>query len=133
MNPHYTSVAQRAGHRCEYCHATEAVFNFAFEVERVKPSSRSGDDSDENLALACRACNVRKSARLTTVDPETKMEVPIFHPRTYVWDEHFRVDQASGRIDGLTPVGRAAVQCLAMNSEAQLVARLQWMRLGLFP
>ncbi len=27
MNPHYTQVALMAGHRCEYCHAPEAVFN----------------------------------------------------------------------------------------------------------
>jgi hypothetical protein len=32
MNPHYEVVALRAGHRCEYCHAPEAVFNFPFEV-----------------------------------------------------------------------------------------------------
>jgi len=30
MNPHYARVAQRAGHRCEYCRAPEAVFNFPF-------------------------------------------------------------------------------------------------------
>lgn len=33
MNLHYTLVGRRAGHRCEYCHAPEAVFNFPFEVE----------------------------------------------------------------------------------------------------
>lgn len=35
MNPHYPLVARRAGHRCEYCRAPEAVFNFPFEVERL--------------------------------------------------------------------------------------------------
>jgi hypothetical protein len=33
MNPLYARVAARAGDRCEYCHAPEAVFNFPFEVE----------------------------------------------------------------------------------------------------
>ncbi|XWK90165.1 MAG: hypothetical protein U7127_08970 [Phormidium sp.] len=28
MNPFYTLVADRATHRCEYCHAPELVFNF---------------------------------------------------------------------------------------------------------
>ena len=28
INPHYPTVAQRAGHRCEYCRAPEAVFDF---------------------------------------------------------------------------------------------------------
>jgi hypothetical protein len=43
MNPHYRVVAQRAGHRCEYCRAPEAVFNFPFEVEHIcesKPAAK---------------------------------------------------------------------------------------------
>lgn len=34
MNPHYHAVGTRAEHRCEYCHAPEAIFNFPFEVEQ---------------------------------------------------------------------------------------------------
>jgi molybdenum cofactor biosynthesis enzyme MoaA len=28
MNPYYNLVADRANHRCEYCHAPELIFNF---------------------------------------------------------------------------------------------------------
>ena len=35
MNPRYSAVAERAGHRCEYCGAPEVVFNFPFEVEHI--------------------------------------------------------------------------------------------------
>jgi hypothetical protein len=35
MNPKYAFVALRAGHRCEYCHAPEVVFNSLFEVEHI--------------------------------------------------------------------------------------------------
>lgn len=52
MNPHYTQVAIRAAHRCEYCHAPEAVFNFPMEVEHIVPVSRGGDDNTTNWALA---------------------------------------------------------------------------------
>ena len=38
MNPNYPFVAERACHRCEYCHAPEAIFNFPFEVEHIVPS-----------------------------------------------------------------------------------------------
>lgn len=38
MNPNYTSVANRANHCCEYCRAPEIIFNFAFEVEHIRPS-----------------------------------------------------------------------------------------------
>ena len=35
MSPRYALVAARAKHRCEYCHAPEAIFNFPFEVEHI--------------------------------------------------------------------------------------------------
>jgi hypothetical protein len=35
MNPRHARVAARAAHRCEYCHAPEALFNFPFEVEHI--------------------------------------------------------------------------------------------------
>jgi len=34
---------------------------------------------------------------------------------------------------GAGPIGRVTVACLEMNSMAQVAARQQWMRLGLFP
>lgn len=133
MNPYYPEVALRAGHRCEYCHAPEAVFNFAFEVEHILPSARGGTKGPANLALACRCCNLRKSVHVTGIDPQSGLEMRLFQPREDKWDEHFRVDTESGRIDGLTPVGPAAVARLEMNSQIQVAARRQWMRLGLFP
>ena len=81
MNPHYPLVAERAAHRCEYCHAPEATFNFAFEVEHVVPPLQGGPDDETNWALACRACNVHKSDHLDGQDPETQTPVPLFHPR----------------------------------------------------
>ena len=70
MNPAYPVVSERAEHRCEYCRAPELVFNFPFEVEHIVPVCRGGANTDANLALACRSCNlpapiplpVRKSA-----------------------------------------------------------------------
>ena len=69
MNPLYPAVALRAGHRCEYCRAPEAVFNFPFEVEHITPIALGRDDSDGNLALSCRACNVHKAAAVDGLDP----------------------------------------------------------------
>ena len=133
MNPRYAAVALRAGHRCEYCHAPEAVFNIPFEVEHIVPSSAGGLDTEANLALACRSCNLHKASHLSGMDPETKALTRLFHPREDRWEEHFRADVETARVEGRTPVGRAAVVRLAMNSEAQLAARRQWTRLGLFP
>jgi hypothetical protein len=133
MNPRYPVVARRAAHRCEYCHAPEAVFNSFFEVEHIQPQAKDGSDEEDNLALACRSCNIYKSAHLTGFDEVTQSEVRLFHPRRDVWAEHFEVVAGTGVIQGRTEVGRATVTRLRMNREVQLKARRQWARLGVFP
>lgn len=81
MNPRYAQVALRAEHRCEYCHAPEVVFNFPFEVEHIIPVALEGLDVEDNLALACRSCNLRKAAHLSGNDPESQTVASLFHPR----------------------------------------------------
>ena len=133
MNSRYATVAERAGHRCEFCHAPEALFNSPFEVEHIVPKSRSGLDDEMNWALACRSCNVRKSDHITAFDEKTQMEVRLFHPRQEDWTGHFLVNLVSGEIEGKTPVGRVTVIQLGMNNPRQVEARRLWIRLGLFP
>jgi hypothetical protein len=133
MNPHYAHVALRAGHHCEYCHAPEAVFNFPLEIEHIVPLSRGGDDTAANWALACRAGNLYKATHLSSSDPESHIIIRLFHPREDRWEDHFQVATASAEIVGCTPIGRATLARLEMNSAAQVSARQQWMRLGLFP
>ena len=133
MNPRYPLVARRAGHRCEYCRAPEAIFNLPFEVEHIIPRSREGGDDESNWALACRSCNLYKSDQIEGRDEVTQKNVRLFHPRRDRWDEHFRVERETGTILGLTPIGRATVAILQMNRGNQLAARRPWMRLGLFP
>lgn len=133
MNPRYEKVARRARHRCEYCHASEVIFNFSFEVEHIIPISREGTDAEDNWALACRSCNLYKSAHINGFDPQEQKTIPLFHLRQQTWDEHFRVDETNGHIEGTTAIGRVTVIRLEMNSRAQRFARQQWMALGLFP
>jgi hypothetical protein len=133
VNPHYPAVAERAGERCEYCHAPEQVFNFAFEVEHILPRAAGGEDTPDNLALACEACNLYKSDATTGRDEMEARDVSLFHPRQDRWDDHFRFDGETGEILGLTATGRATAARLKMNSAFQLRARRQWVRLGLYP
>ncbi len=133
MNAHYPVVATRAGHRCEYCRAPEAIFNFPFEVEHIVPTGSTGTSTDDNLALACRSCNLFKADCREAVDPETGLTSPLFNPRVDDWTESFSVDRSRGTILGLTPKGRATIERLRMNTPSQLEARRQWARLGLFP
>jgi hypothetical protein len=133
VNPLYPAVAERAGHRCEYCRAPEAAFNFAFEVEHVHPVASGGDDTPDNLALSCRSCNAFKAFRHTGIDPESRAPLSLFHPRRDAWGDHFTLDLETQAITGRTPTGRATIAQLRMNSPLQLLARRQWMRLELFP
>ncbi len=130
MNQHYPLVSARARHVCEYCHAPEAVFNLAFEVEHITPQASGGETVAENLALSCRSCNLYKSAFVTAFDEQTNSETHLFNPRRDVWREHFTFDTESGEITGLTKTGRATIVRLRINSDAQTAARRQWFRLG---
>ncbi|MBB6051272.1 HNH endonuclease [Armatimonas rosea] len=133
MNPLHPSVAARALHHCEYCHAPELVSNLEFEIEHIEPVSQGGSDDPENLALACRSCNLHKASRQTCLDPQTQTMVPLFHPRRDRWEEHFHYDEASGELHGLTATGRATVACLQLNRPTQRNARRFWVLLSLFP
>jgi len=129
----YAAVAARAGHRCEYCRAPEALFNAPFEVEHIVPRSLGGRDTLDNLALACRSCNVHKSAAVGARDPRTGRLVTLFNPRVDEWNNHFRLRTTTGRIVGRTATGRATVRRLAINSPHQLRARLLWLALSWLP
>lgn len=133
MNPRHPQIAERAAYRCEYCHAPEVVSNFSFEIEHVVPSVHAGTDEETNLALSCRSCNAHKAVRISALDPHNGAVVRLFHPRMDMWEQHFDVDIETALVAGLTPIGRATVVCLDMNSPAQCAARRQWMRLDLFP
>lgn len=85
MNPNYTLVADRANHRCEYCRAPEIVFNFPFEVEHITPTYRGGTEQLINLALACRACNLRKGTKISAIDAESNIEAPLFNQSWRHW------------------------------------------------
>jgi hypothetical protein len=131
MNPFYPTIADRANHRCEYCHAPEVLFNFPFEVEHIVPISRQGGNDASNLALACRSCNLRKGSRIGGIDPVSGTEQRLFHPRQDLWNDHFQLDLTSGEIVGLSAIGRVTVVVLEINSAVQVTARQLWIRIGL--
>jgi hypothetical protein len=102
------------------------VFNIEFEVEHVVPSVAGGADDLDNLALACRACNLRKGVAVQALDALSGEVVPLFHPRRDQWPEHFRL-HLDGRIEGRTSIGRATVARLAMNRRQAVRARRLWL------
>lgn len=132
MNPLCDQIADHADHRCEYCRAPERAFNFRFDVEHIIPTSRQGSDSDDNLALSCRSCNLHKGNRTIANDPETQIETSLFNPRQDNWNDHFQAIP-NHEIFGKTAIGRATVICLNMNNSPQIFARQLWIEWNLFP
>jgi hypothetical protein len=129
----YPLVAERAGRRCEYCLAPEAIFNSPFEVEHITPEDLGGPDEEWNLALACRSCNASKWKATDAPDPSSGQVVRLFNPRTDEWDEHFTLNLTTAEIVGRTAIGRATMARLKMNGPKQREARRLWILLFAFP
>jgi len=126
-------VRERAGGRCEYCQAAEWLMGIFFTLDHIIPRARDGGDEADNLCLACGSCNTYKHDHTTGVDPETKREAPLFHPRQQRWDEHFVWSDNGTQIIGLTPCGRATVERLKMNHALIVMARAIWVSVGRHP
>ena len=122
-------VRQRANHRCEYCHLPQSAAPFlSFHIEHIRASQHGGDDALDNLALACPDCNRHKGPNLSSIDPDTQQLVPLFNPRTNLWDECF--DLEGPVIVGLNPVGRATARLLAMNDDIRVEMRAELQTTG---
>ncbi len=126
-------VEQRAGGRCEYCHAPQGVCAYTFHLDHIVPRSKGGADVLANYALACFPCNNAKGAHVSGIDPETGTEAPLFHPRKQKWEEHFKWSRDFKRIRGRTAIGRATVERLQMNDRLQVKARPLWAKTGTWP
>ncbi len=115
-------VRSRAGNCCEYCGLPQSAVPAAtLRVDHVRSRQHGGSDDPSNLTLACRHCNLHKGPNLTGIDPDTDQIVPLFNPRQDTHSRHFTV--RGSLIVGLTPIGRATVAVLAMNSADQLETR----------
>lgn len=109
------AVAERAKGCCEYCQCQALFSPDSFSIEHIVPRSRAGTSQLSNLALACQGCNNRKYTSVEAVDPVTGETVPLYHPRSQRWIDHFAWSPDYASILGLTPTGRATVEKLQLN------------------
>ena len=85
-------VWRRARGRCEYCRIPQEAAPFVpFHVEHVVARQHQGDDSLDNLAIACDRCNVYKGPNLASIAEDSSAMVALFNPRKDAWDDHFRL------------------------------------------
>jgi hypothetical protein len=131
-------IRQRANFLCEYCHSSEEASTSLFTLDHLIPQSLGGDDSEDNLALACHRCNGRRYNFTDGIDPETKNPVALFNPRTDLWSDHFIWSADGQNILGITAIGRATLTRLDLNDEFHddgsiQRARRLWIRGGWHP
>lgn len=114
-------VYQRAQGLCEYCLIDEEISFAKHQIDHVIAEKHGGQTVAENLALSCAVCNKYKGSDIASIDGETDAIVPLFNPRTDVWNEHFRIE--NGIFIGLTPNARATIRLLQINNAARIEER----------
>ena len=124
-------VFRRASGLCEYCHAPQAFYPERFQIDHIRARQHRGDDSLENLALACLECNRRKGPNIACIDPQTGQLVPLFNPRKDRWNDHF--EWRGGVIVGISKIRRATVALLDLNRAPRIGVREALIEEGVFP
>jgi len=122
-------VRARAAECCEYCLVPERLTLAGHWIEHVVAEKHGGLTEEDNLALSCVLCNQHKGSDLTSIDPETGLIAPLFHPRRDRWLDHFSL--VGARIEPLTPTGRVTVRLLQMNHPDRIEERELMLRFGL--
>jgi len=126
-------LVERTGGYCEYCRSRLDHTPSPSSVEHIVPLSKGGDNAEDNLALSCQGCNNKKYTKTTAVDPESGKRVTLFHPRRQMWSEHFGWSNDFLLIVGITPTGRATIECLDLNREGVINFRRALLALGVTP
>lgn len=126
-------VRDRARGLCEYCRANERWQYVRFTIDHVVPLAQSGDDSPENLALACFHCNRKKWNDLAAVDPTSGITIPLYNPRSQTWLDHFAWTPDHLQIVGLTDTGRVTVVKLELNRPRAIDIRAADILVGRHP
>ncbi|MBE9061042.1 HNH endonuclease [cf. Phormidesmis sp. LEGE 11477] len=123
-----------AQNRCGYCLSPQRLVMARLEIEHIVPLAEGGTNDESNLWLACPLCNGHKSRKIKAVDPETEKTAPLFNPRTQLWCEHFRWSDDGTRVVGITPIGRATVAALCLDSDSDAIeVRRYWIEAGWHP
>jgi hypothetical protein len=123
-------VFQRDHGRCRYCGLVQVGQSAVFHINHLIPRSRGGPTDESNLALQCPWCSLHKADKILVKDPGGADRLPLFHPLTQDWGEHF-VLTATGLLQGKTPTGSATISALRMNDPLPRVARSLQIRNGL--
>ena len=123
-------VRRAAADRCGYCCTAQAYVPWPLEIDHIVPRARGGTDIEDNLWLACRACNLFKGQQTHARDPLTGRRVRLYHPRQQRWRRHFQWSTDGTMILERTATGRATVVALSLNNLVAVTVRHNWVGAG---
>ena len=126
-------VEQDGKYRCGYCLTQQKVIGQPMTIDHIIAESQGGLTTRENLWTACVRCNLFKSGRATAFDTLSQQFVPLFNPRTQIWQNHFTWSQDRIQIIGTTAIGRATVTALKLNNQEVTASRRLWIQGGWHP
>lgn len=126
-------VFERAHLECEYCRSPQDLLLADLETEHIRPKAKGGKTVDDNLCAACRKCNELKRVQTEAADPDSGEVVPLYHPRTQMWGDHFEFSAGNGLKLGKTATGRATIEVLQLNRTRAVLLRRLWTNAGWRP
>lgn len=118
---------------CEYCWYPTAFSPSSFHFDHIIALSKGGKSVVGNLARVCSGCNGYKQDKSHYFDPFTHQLCPLFHPRQQLWQDYFQWSDDNLLITGTNPIGRATVELLQINREANINLRELLIMAGLHP
>lgn len=93
IKPSREMIYKRDKHKCQYCGSTKRL-----TIDHVIPKSKGGDDSWENLVVACSSCNTKKSNKLLEhcgmklmkrpLAPTSKVSLALMYSNVEEWKEY---------------------------------------------
>ena len=89
MYPTRNLIYKRDKNKCQYCGSTKSL-----TIDHVIPKSKGGQDTWENLVVACSSCNVKKSDKLleqTNMKLQRKPMAPV--SKVLMDLEHSNIDE----------------------------------------
>ncbi|MEL6142961.1 MAG: HNH endonuclease signature motif containing protein, partial [Bacteroidota bacterium] len=115
---------------CEYCGYPESLAYYAHHIDHIISEKHGGPTHENNLALACRTCNLKKGSDIATLIDTDPPVVRLYHPRFDRWSKHFVLVNAS--IQPLTRIGYGTALLLQFNEEKRLYERELLVEQGLW-
>ena len=118
---------------CEYCCYPAAFSPNSFHFDHIIPLIKGGKSEFENLARACGGCNGFKQDKTHYFDPITHQLCRLYHPREHIWQDFFQWSDDDLLVVGTNPIGRATVDLLQINRQANVNLRELLIMAGLHP